>query len=77
MNIPTDLKYTKEHEWIKVDDDVATIGISDFAQSELGELVYIEVETVGMKCLVPSKRLRRLLICICQFLVRYWNSIAS
>lgn len=47
MNIPAELKYTKEHEWIKVDGDVATIGISDFAQSELGELVYVEVESVG------------------------------
>ena len=47
MNIPAELKYTKEHEWISVDGDVATIGISDFAQSELGELVYVEVETVG------------------------------
>jgi len=47
MNIPAELKYTKEHEWIKIDGDVATIGISDFAQSELGELVYVEVETVG------------------------------
>ncbi len=47
MNIPAKLKYTKEHEWISIDGDVATIGISDFAQSELGELVYVEVETVG------------------------------
>jgi len=47
MNIPAELKYTKEHEWIKIDGDVATIGISDFAQSELGELVYVEVESVG------------------------------
>ena len=47
MNIPAELKYTKEHEWISIEGDVATIGISDFAQSELGELVYVEVETVG------------------------------
>ena len=47
MNIPAKLKYTKEHEWISIDGDVATINISDFAQSELGELVYVEVETVG------------------------------
>jgi len=44
MNIPAELKYTKEHEWISIEGDVATIGISDFAQSELGELVYVEVE---------------------------------
>ena len=47
MNIPADLKYTKEHEWIKVDGDVATVGITDFAQSELGDIVYIEIETEG------------------------------
>jgi glycine cleavage system H protein len=47
MNIPTDLKYSKEHEWVKVDGNIATIGITDFAQGELGDLVYVEVETVG------------------------------
>ncbi|WP_108866496.1 glycine cleavage system protein GcvH [Aquimarina aquimarini] len=47
MNIPADLKYTKDHEWIKIDGDVATIGITDFAQGELGDIVYVEVETVG------------------------------
>ncbi|SFC87818.1 glycine cleavage system protein GcvH [Algibacter pectinivorans] len=46
MNIPADLKYTKDHEWVKLDGDVATIGITDFAQSELGDIVYVEVETV-------------------------------
>lgn len=47
MNIPSELKYTKDHEWIKVEGDVATIGITDFAQGELGEIVYIEIETEG------------------------------
>ena len=47
MNIPTNLKYTKDHEWIKIDGDVATIGITDFAQGELGDIVYVEVETEG------------------------------
>ncbi len=47
MNIPEGLKYTKDHEWVKVDGDVATIGITDFAQGELGDIVYVEVETVG------------------------------
>lgn len=47
MNHPENLKYTKEHEWVMIDGDVATIGITDFAQSELGELVYVEVDTVG------------------------------
>lgn len=47
MNIPADLKYTKDHEWIKVEGDVATIGITDFAQGELGDIVYVEIETEG------------------------------
>jgi glycine cleavage system H protein len=46
MNIPSELMYTKDHEWIKIEGDVATIGITDFAQSELGDIVYVEVETV-------------------------------
>jgi len=46
MNIPSELKYTKDHEWIKIEDDIATIGITDFAQSELGDIVYVEVETL-------------------------------
>jgi glycine cleavage system H protein len=56
MNFPADLRYTREHEWVKMTDEttpdgrpVALVGITDFAQSELGELVYIEVETVGEK----------------------------
>ncbi|MBK6363705.1 MAG: glycine cleavage system protein GcvH [Saprospiraceae bacterium] len=47
MNVPQDLKYTKEHEWVKIEGDIAIIGITDFAQGELGELVYVEVDTVG------------------------------
>ena len=46
MNIPSDLKYTKDHEWIKVEGDIVTVGITDFAQGELGDIVYVEVETV-------------------------------
>jgi len=46
MNIPTDLKYTEDHEWIRVEGDEAYIGITDFAQSELGDIVFVEVETV-------------------------------
>jgi glycine cleavage system H protein len=46
MNTPSDLKYTKDHEWVKIDGDIATVGITDFAQSELGDIVYVEVETV-------------------------------
>ncbi|MCC5922053.1 MAG: glycine cleavage system protein GcvH [Cyclobacteriaceae bacterium] len=47
MNIPSELKYTKDHEWVKIEGDIATIGITDFAQSELGDIVYVEVETQG------------------------------
>lgn len=46
MNIPADLKYTKDHEWVKIEGEIATIGITDFAQSELGDIVYVEVETL-------------------------------
>ena len=46
MNIPKDLKYTKDHEWVKIEGDEAIVGITDFAQSELGEIVYVEVDTV-------------------------------
>lgn len=47
MNIPADLKYTKDHEWCKIDGDIVTIGVTDFAQSELGDIVFVEVETQG------------------------------
>lgn len=47
MNVPSNLKYTKDHEWVRVEGDVATIGITDFAQGELGDIVYVEIETVG------------------------------
>ncbi|MDB4534337.1 glycine cleavage system protein GcvH [Vicingaceae bacterium] len=47
MNVPAELKYTKDHEWIKVEGDTVTIGITEFAQGELGDIVYVEVETEG------------------------------
>ena len=47
MNFPADLKYTKDHEWIRVEGDVAYVGITDFAQSELGEIVYVDITTEG------------------------------
>lgn len=46
MNIPSELKYSKDHEWIKVEGDTVTIGITDFAQSELGDIVYVDVDTL-------------------------------
>jgi glycine cleavage system H protein len=47
MNFPDNLRYTKDHEWIRVEGDVATIGVTDFAQSELGDIVYVDVNTIG------------------------------
>lgn len=45
MNLPTDLKYTKDHEWIRIEGDIATVGVTDFAQGELGDIVYVDVDT--------------------------------
>lgn len=47
MSLPADLKYTKDHEWVRIEGDTATVGITDFAQGELGDIVYVEVETEG------------------------------
>ena len=47
MDIPANLKYTKDHEWVKIENDIATVGITDFAQGELGDIVYIEVDSLG------------------------------
>ncbi|MFL2576321.1 MAG: glycine cleavage system protein GcvH [Flavobacteriaceae bacterium] len=47
MNIPVDLKYTRDHEWVRIEGEEATVGITDFAQGELGDIVYVEVETIG------------------------------
>ncbi len=47
MNIPSNLKYSKDHEWVKVDGNIATIGITDFAQSELGDIVFVDIQTEG------------------------------
>ncbi len=47
MNIPSELHYTKDHEWVKIDGDIATVGVTDFAQGELGDIVYVEIETEG------------------------------
>lgn len=46
MNIPSELKYTKDHEWIKIEDNMVTVGITDFAQNELGDIVYVDVDTI-------------------------------
>ena len=46
MSYPNDLKYTKDHEWIRIEDDIAVVGITDFAQGELGDIVYVEIETI-------------------------------
>ncbi len=47
MNFPEELKYTKDHEWVKIEGDIATVGVTEFAQSELGDIVYVEIDTVG------------------------------
>lgn len=47
MNFPPNLRYTKDHEWVKLEGNIATVGITDFAQRELGDIVYVEVETIG------------------------------
>ena len=47
MNIPTDLRYTSDHEWIRLEGDIATVGVTDYAQGELGDIVFVEVETEG------------------------------
>ena len=47
MSIPAELKYTKDHEWVRLDEDIATVGITAFAQGELGDIVYVEIETIG------------------------------
>jgi glycine cleavage system H protein len=49
MNFPKDLKYTKDHEWIRVEGETAFIGVTDYAQKELGDVVYIEIETLGYR----------------------------
>ena len=46
MNVPADLKYTKDHEWVQIEDNIATVGITDFAQGELGDIVYVEIDTL-------------------------------
>lgn len=47
MNFPAELKYTKDHEWVRIEGDMATVGVTDFAQSELGDIVFVEIETQG------------------------------
>lgn len=47
MNIPSNLKYTKDHEWVKVDGDIATVGITDYAQDQLGDIVFVDIQTEG------------------------------
>ena len=54
MNIPANLRYTKDHEWVRLEGNTATIGITDFAQGELGDIVYVEIETVGKSLAAES-----------------------
>ena len=71
MNFPSELKYTKDHEWVRIDGDVATIGITDFAQSELGDIVFVEIETNGEtlgehEVFGTVEPYKRFLTCSCQ-----------
>ena len=75
MSIPAELKYTKDHEWVSVEGDIATVGVTHFAQSELGDIVYVDVDTVGdvvkkMKCLGRLKPLKLYQTYLCQFLAK-------
>jgi glycine cleavage system H protein len=67
MNIPVNLKYTKDHEWVNIDGDTATVGITDFAQKRIRDIVYVEVETLDQSldkdAVLPLKRLKQFLIC--------------
>jgi len=71
MNIPANLKYTNEHEWVRLEGETAFVGITDFAQSELGEIVFVEVETTGETLaqamfLAQLKLLKQFRICFCR-----------
>ncbi len=70
MNIPANLRYTKDHEWVLLEGNTATIGITDFAQGELGDIVYVDISTVGKTLAAeevfgPWKRLRPYPTCFC------------
>ena len=73
MNVPAELKYTKEHEWIRVEGEEAYVGITDYAQSQLGDIVFVEVETEGDN-LEAGDTFGSILICTCRSPERYWNS---
>lgn len=78
MNFPADLKYTKDHEWIRVEGDVAYVGITDYAQGELGEIVYVDITTGGRpslkkRCSVRLKLLRLFPIFSCRLAERFWK----
>ena len=62
MEIRENLKYTKDHEWISIEGDIATVGITDFAQSELGDIVYVEVDTIDE---IKKKKYHKLVFAIC------------
>jgi glycine cleavage system H protein len=77
-----ELKYTKDHEWIKIDGDIATVGITDFAQGRLGDIVYVEVETINEtldqeEVLVPLGLLKPYLTYSCRLLARLLNSMKT
>jgi len=82
MNVPVELKYTKEHEWIRVEGDEAYVGITDYAQSQLGDIVFVEVETEGDSLEAGDsfgsiEAVKPCLIYICRFPERFLNSMPS
>jgi len=79
MNIPSNLKYTKDHEWVLIEGDVATVGITDFAQKELGDIVYVEVETLDQtlskdEVFGTVEAVKQFLIYFCLYQVKSSNS---
>ena len=78
MNIPAELKYTKDHEWVRQEGDLAVVGITDFAQSELGDIVFVDIQTEGetlAKEEVLSRLSRRSRTLSCRFPAKWWKSI--
>ena len=77
MNVPADLRYSKDHEWLRIEGDFATIGITDFAQGELGDIVFVDIPTEGetMDAEEVFGSVEAVKTCTCQSEVRLWKSI--
>ena len=80
MNIPANLLYTKDHEWLRVEGNTGYIGVTDFAQGELGDVVFIEIETVGEtlkkeEVFGTIEAVKTVSICLCRSVVKFWKLI--